>query len=70
MTSAERAKSIYERELTPEEFDRRLAGILADTEELENMRALVRWFKRTYPTPAARLAYARRRAIEARASRL
>lgn len=60
------ARAIYERELTPEEFDRRLAAILADEEEVANMRALVRWFRRAYPTAQARLAYARRKAREMR----
>lgn len=64
--STARARAIYERELTPEEFDRRLSAILADAEEVESMRELVRWFRSAYPTPQARLAYARRKAREMR----
>ena len=30
------------------------------SEEYEEIRSLIEWFKRRYPTPAARLGYARR----------
>ena len=66
MTRSERARAIYERELTPAEFDRRLAAILRDPDEIETMRGLLRWFRRAYPTAEARLAYARRKAREMR----
>jgi hypothetical protein len=36
-----------------------LAVPLTDA-ELEETRSLIRWFRRRYPTPADRLAYARR----------
>ena len=64
MSRDERARAIYERELSPAEFDRRLTAILDDPEEIETMRGLMRWFRRAYPTAEARLAYARRKARE------
>ena len=45
--------------LSAEEFRAGLAVPLASDEE-EEARSLIRWFRRRYPTPAARLAYARR----------
>ena len=56
-----RARELDERELTPEEFDRRVQSALADTREIEERTALVEWFMRRYPTPRERLAYARRK---------
>jgi hypothetical protein len=47
------------RELPLEEWKAQLA-IPLSPEEIENNRALVRWFCRRYPTAAERLAYARR----------
>lgn len=61
MSSArEIARAICERELTPEEFDRRCAAALAEEDTLADARELVRWFRRRYPTALERLRYARR----------
>jgi hypothetical protein len=54
-----RVRAISERTLSPEEFRAALAVPLTDA-ELEETRSLIRWFRRRYPTPADRLAYARR----------
>lgn len=58
----------YDERLTSEEFERRLARALEslDGPEGEDMRQLVLWFQRRYPTPLARLRYARRKFEEAR----
>jgi len=48
-----------ERRLSPEEFRATLA-IPLGADEQERARSLIRWFRRRYPTPAERLAYARR----------
>ena len=45
--------------LSPEEFARLLAIPVSDEEVVANM-ALVRWFKRRYPSARERFAYARR----------
>jgi hypothetical protein len=49
------------RRLTPEELRARLAVPFTESERAEAL-ALLRWFRRRYPTPAARLASARRAA--------
>lgn len=54
-----RIRSLAERQLSPEEFRAALAAPLGEREE-EESRSLIRWFRRRYPTPAERLAYARR----------
>jgi hypothetical protein len=54
-----RVRAIAERTLSPEEFRAALAVPLTDA-ELEETRSLIRWFRRRYPAPADRLAYARR----------
>ena len=54
-----RIRAIVERQLSPEEARAALAVPLGQSEE-EESRSLIRWFRRPYPTPAARLAYARR----------
>jgi len=54
-----RIRAITERTLSAEEFRAALAVPLGEAEE-EEARALIRWFRRRYPTPADRLAYARR----------
>ncbi|MCU0232308.1 MAG: hypothetical protein MUC67_13230 [Acidobacteria bacterium] len=54
-----RVRALSERRLTPEEFRVGLAVPLGEQEE-EESRSLIRWFRRRYPTPAERLAYARR----------
>lgn len=50
-------------EITPEEFERRLALALAELDGPmgEELRAQIEWFQRRYPTPLARLRYARRK---------
>jgi hypothetical protein len=52
-------RALSERQLSPEEFRAALAIPLGEGEE-EESRSLIRWFRRRYPTPADRLAYARR----------
>jgi hypothetical protein len=54
-----RVRALAERQLSPEEVRAALAVPLGGLEE-EKSRALIRWFRRRYPTPAERLAYARR----------
>ena len=54
-----RIRALAARQLTPEEARQALATPLGEL-ELEESRSLIRWFRRHYPTPAARLAYARR----------
>jgi hypothetical protein len=54
-----RLKALAERTLTPDEWAARRA-IPVTAEELEENRALIRWFRRRYATPGERLAYARR----------
>jgi hypothetical protein len=51
-----------ERVLTPDEFEAALALPVSD-EEWAEKRALIRWFVTRYPTPAERLAYVRRAAM-------
>lgn len=48
-----------DRELTPEEAQAYRDHPIT-SEERDDVLALVRWFTRRYPTPAERLAYARR----------
>jgi hypothetical protein len=54
-----RVRALSERQLGPEEVRAALAVPLGEAEE-EESRSLIRWFRRRYPTPADRLAYARR----------
>jgi hypothetical protein len=54
-----RVRALSERQLDPEEVRAALVHPLGEAEE-EESRALIRWFRRRYPTPAERLAYARR----------
>jgi hypothetical protein len=51
---------VYEAPLTPDEFERRLEALRGDAESVAEADALIAWFVRRYPTPEARLAYARR----------
>jgi hypothetical protein len=51
--------ALAERELTTGEVSDALATPLSDSEREESL-SLIRWFRRRYPTPAERLAYARR----------
>lgn len=57
--SLARIRALTERRLSVDEARAALAVPLGAAEE-EEARALIRWFRRRYPTPAARLAYARR----------
>jgi hypothetical protein len=54
-----RIRALAERQLSSEEIRAALAVPLGELEE-EESRALIRWFRRRYPTPAERLAYVRR----------
>jgi hypothetical protein len=54
-----RVADLAERRLSAEEARAALAVPLGEAEEAES-RSLIRWFRRRYPTPAARLAYARK----------
>ena len=54
-----RLRVLVDRRLSREEVEAGLAARLGER-ELEESRELVRWFLRRYPTPAERLAYARR----------
>jgi hypothetical protein len=55
----ERLADLAERELTTAEVRDALATPISDSEREESL-SLIRWFRRRYPTPAERLAYARR----------
>lgn len=54
-----RVRALAERTLTVEEWKAGLAVPLTEA-EIEETLSLVRWFRRRYPTPLERLAYARR----------
>ena len=54
-----RLRALSERVLSVEEVRAALALPLGPAEE-EEARSLIRWFRRRYPTPAERLAFARR----------
>jgi hypothetical protein len=54
-----RVRALSERRLSPEEVREALTVPLSPAEE-EESRSLIRWFRLRYPTPAERLAYARR----------
>ena len=56
-------EALVEAPLPVEEFQQRLATPLPP-EEAAELEALIRWFLRRYPTPKARLAYARRKYAE------
>ena len=51
--------TLAERQLSHEEYAARAAIPIGDAERAETL-ALIAWFTRRYPTPADRLAYARR----------
>jgi len=61
---SEAAHRVWETELAPDEFDRRLALALAEEGECERARELIIWFRTRYPTAGQRLAYARRKYAE------
>jgi hypothetical protein len=52
-------RALIDRQLSAEEMAAALA-VPIGVEEEEEARSLIRWFKRRYPTPGERLAYARR----------
>lgn len=54
-----RVRELSERRLSPEEFAAWADGPIGETER-EETRSLIAWFVRRYPTPAERLAWARR----------
>ena len=54
-----RVSALADRQLSPDEVRTALAVPLGGAEE-EESRSLIRGFRRRYPTPADRLAYARR----------
>jgi hypothetical protein len=54
-----RVRALTERKLSAAEVRAALAVPLGEAEQ-EEARSLIRWFRRRYPTPAERLAYARR----------
>jgi hypothetical protein len=51
--------ALAQRRLTDDEVREALATPLSDSERDESL-SLIRWFRRRYPTPRERLAYARR----------
>ncbi len=57
--AARKLAALAERRLTAEEVREALATPLSDAEREESL-SLIRWFRRRYPTPGERLAYARR----------
>ncbi len=59
MSSSKRIDALHERRLTPDEVRAYLDAPLSDAER-ESVLELARWFRRRYPTPLERLAYARR----------
>ncbi len=61
---AARWRAEEERRLPADEFEARIRAPMTDDE-----RALIAWFQRRYPTPAARLAAHRRRELERRRQR-
>jgi len=54
-----RIRALAERQLSADDVRAALAVPLGELEE-EESRALIRWFRRRYPTPAERLAYVRK----------
>jgi len=54
-----KARAFAERRLSAEEFARAASAPIGDAER-DEVRSLVAWFRRRYPTPAERLAYVRR----------
>ena len=55
----ERLTALAEWQLTPDQVRAAMAVPLSDSERDESL-SLIRWFRRRYPTPVERLAYARR----------
>jgi hypothetical protein len=61
---SEEVRRIWEEELAPEEFHRRLRLALADEEDMRRQAELCAWFSRRYRTAGERLRYARRKYAE------
>lgn len=61
-SAAEVAYEVYEKPLSPEEFEAQLQATLADANEQESTRELIEWFTRRYPTVEERLRYVSRHA--------
>lgn len=57
--TANRIQALAARRLRGEELRERLDTPIGEDERAE-VRALIHWFRRRYPTPADRLAYVRR----------
>ena len=62
-----RVRALAERTLSLEEWRAAVAVPLSEA-EVEETLSLVRWFRRRYPTPLERLAYARRAYLRWRAA--
>lgn len=58
-TAVEAAARFANRRLTGQEFQAYVDAPVSEAEREEALR-LIRWFKKRYPTPADRLAYAQR----------
>ncbi len=56
---ADRLSAATDRSVSPEEAREYIECPVSQYEQ-EDVLALVRWFRHRYPTPSARLAYARR----------
>jgi hypothetical protein len=54
----------HDRVLTAAEFAQLLERARGETEEIQQQRELIRWFRARYPTAGDRLRYARRRHAE------
>jgi hypothetical protein len=63
--------TFWEAPIPPADFARRVQDTLASLAgpEGDDMRAMLAWFTRRYPTPLERLAYIRRKTREAAAFR-
>jgi hypothetical protein len=68
-SSDQLAREIYDAEIAPDEFERRLRSSLASADEMAEVESLIRWFSERYPTARERLAYAKRRAADLRRHR-
>jgi hypothetical protein len=65
---ADEIAALDEAILSPEEARTRLAAAMRELDEgdeLENLTALITWFRRRYPTALERLRYLRRKTSEA-----
>lgn len=62
------ARSILDEELSAEEFDERVRQITSDETDIAEVRDLIAWFTRRYPSPFDRLAYVRRKVKALRAT--